>query len=599
LSEKVGEYVKFEGVVGHRSDPMTLVTEPKFECQDCGVITNNRLKGRFKIVQPEGECSCGSKSWKLSIHDSVMQDYQELKLTEKPSEATGTQPREVTIDLVGNSLVDAVETGQEATVIGEVHAQVKDGYAIADTWVVAKHVESKRKRFDEVELEECDISRIEEIAQRDNLWGVLAGSIAPSIEGHMKPREALALSLFGAPTRYTDEGERFRGELHTALIGEPATSKSKLISYTSKLAPRGVRGSGKSVTSAGLTAAATREQVADQDQWILEAGILVLADRGLAAIDELDKASQEDRSSLHDAMASGEIHISKAGINATLKSRASLVAAANPTDTRFKPHEPLAEQFGFESSLLSRFDTIWTFEDNPDEARDADIAHHIANVRTDATPVQDGAEFEETELDTDKIEDGVMGIELYQKYISYAREICPEITDEAQQLMLDYFLDIRSSEQDSIPITFRKFEALNRLSEAVARAELSETVEAKHAEKTVEIMDASLHQVGVDADGNYDADAYEVGRTQSQSERISTVKEVVALVSEDGDNDLAKRCDIGLMIEKMPIHTKRAMTTLDNLVNKGDIIEQESDVYLINRAERGWVVFPFNPAVTV
>jgi len=189
-------------------------------------------------------------------------------------------------------------------------------------------------------------------------------SIAPSIYGYDEVKEALALQLFSGVSKGLPDGTRIRGDIHILLVGDPGIAKSQLLRYISKLSPRGIYTSGKSSTSAGLTATAVKDELGD-GRWTIEAGALVLADKGIACIDEMDKMRSEDRSALHEAMEQQTISVAKAGVMATLKSRCALLAAANPKFGRFDKFEGIAQQINLSPALMSRFDLIFVLTDEP------------------------------------------------------------------------------------------------------------------------------------------------------------------------------------------------------------------------------------------
>ncbi len=186
-----------------------------------------------------------------------------------------------------------------------------------------------------------------------------------------------------------DDGTRIRGDIHIAMIGDPGTAKSQILRYMAQLAPRGIYTSGKSSSAAGLTAAAVKDEFGE-GRWTLEAGALVLADKGLACIDELDKMNDQDRSAIHESLEQGTISVAKAGITATLQSRCAVLGAANPKYGRFDESKSVAEQIDLPPALLSRFDAIFTMTDRPDREMDRNKAAHILKVhrRGELTPAR-------------------------------------------------------------------------------------------------------------------------------------------------------------------------------------------------------------------
>jgi replicative DNA helicase Mcm len=295
------------------------------------------------------------------------------------------------------------------------------------------------------------------------------------------------------------------------------------------------------------TAAAVRDDFGDGQQWTLEAGALVLADRGIAAIDELDKMDSSDRSAMHEGLEQQEISISKAGINATLKSRCSLLGAANPKYGRFDEYEPIAEQIDLEPALISRFDLIFTVTDKPDEEEDKRLAEHILttnyagelNTQRKEMAAPDVTQ-EEVDAVTEEVEPAIEA-ELLRKYVAYAKQNChPRMTEDAQEAIRDFYVDLRAQgegEDSPVPVTARKLEALVRLAEASARVRLSDTVDVEDAERVIEIVRSSLQDIGVDPEtGELDADFVETGTTKTQRDRIKNLKGLIREIEDEYDD---------------------------------------------------------------
>ncbi len=362
---------------------------------------------------------------------------------------------------------------------------------------------------------------------------------------------------------------------------------SQMLGYIQNIAPRSVYTSGKGSSSAGLTAAAVRDDFGDGQQWTLEAGALVLADQGIAAVDELDKMRPEDRSAMHEALEQQKISVSKAGINATLKSRCSLLGAANPKYGRFDHYEPIGEQIDLEPALISRFDLIFTVTDQPDEEKDRDLADHIltTNYAGELTTQREqltNMEVSEAEIEamTDQV-DPVIEAELFRKYVAYAIQSChPRMTEAAREAIRDFYVDLRSKGTDEdapIPVTARKLEALVRLSEASARVRLSDTVELADAERVIEIVRSCLQDIGVDPEtGEFDADIVEAGRSKSQRDRIKNLKGLIADVEAEYDDGAP--VDIVLdRAEEIGMDQSKAEHEIEKLKQKGEVYEPSTD----------------------
>lgn len=287
--------------------------------------------------------------------------------------------------------------------------------------------------------------------------------------------------------------------------------------------------------------------------------------------------NSEDRSALHEALEQQQVSIAKAGINATLKSRCSLLGAANPKYGRFDEYEGIAEQIDLEPALISRFDLIFTVTDNPDEDEDSNIAQHILQTNyageIAASGEDPGDETHDIEPDIDP--------ELLRKYIAYARRECrPTMTDEARQRIEDFYVDLRAQGGDgeAVPVTARKLEALVRLAEASARMRISDKVEVRDAERAIDVTTASLDQVGRDPEtGEFDIDVIESGTSQSQRDRIKGIKEIIETISNESDDGKAPMDEIIELAEEHGMEPEKAHNEIDSLRRRGELIEPETD----------------------
>jgi replicative DNA helicase Mcm len=374
---------------------------------------------------------------------------------------------------------------------------------------------------------------------------------------------------------------------HNYLTNGVVSHNSQMLSYIQNIAPRSVYTSGKGSSSAGLTAAAVRDDFGDGQQWTLEAGALVLADKGIAAVDELDKMRPEDRSAMHEALEQQKISVSKAGINATLKSRCSLLGAANPKYGRFDQYEPIGEQINLEPALISRFDLIFTVTDQPDPEHDANLAEHIIQTNYAGelnTQRERLVNPEYTREEVDEVTEDVAPTiepELLRKYIAYAKRNCfPTMTEEAKAAIRDFYVDLRSKGADEdapVPVTARKLEALVRLAEASARLRLSDTVDAEDAERVIEIVRSCLQDIGVDPEtGQFDADVVETGTSKSQRDRIKNLKGLIADIEEEYEEgapveEVLERAD------EIGLDRTKAEDEIEKLRRKGEVYEPTTD----------------------
>merc|ERR1711972_1033084 len=207
-------------------------------------------------------------------------------------------------------------------------------------------------------------------------FDVLARAIAPGIQGHLEVKKGILLMLIGGTPRKTDEGIKLRGDINVCLLGDPATAKSAMLKWVSTFLPRAVFASGKSSTAAGLTASVLRDQELDQER-VIQPGALMLADNGICCIDEFEQMDSKDMVAIHEAMEHHTITLSKAGIQATLNARTSILASCLPKNTYYQPTQPIHKNVDLSPPILSRFDLMFVIQDIHDESNDDRVAEHI------------------------------------------------------------------------------------------------------------------------------------------------------------------------------------------------------------------------------
>ncbi|MCU4972414.1 cell division protein [Halobacteria archaeon AArc-m2/3/4] len=297
--------------------------------------------------------------------------------------------------------------------------------------------------------------------------------------------------------------------------------------------------------------------------------------------------NSEDRSAMHEALEQQKISVSKAGINATLKSRCSLLGAANPKYGRFDQYEPIQEQIDLEPALISRFDLIFTVTDKPDEEKDRNLAEHILNTNYAGELTTQQNQMTSMDVSTDEIEemtatvDPEIDAELLRKYVAYAKQNChPRMTEEAREAIRDFYVDLRSKGTDEdapVPVTARKLEALVRLSEASARIRLSDTVEIEDAERVIDIVHSCLQEIGIDPEtGEFDADIVEAGTTKSQRDRIKNIKQLITDIEEEYDDG----APIDIVLDRaneIGMDQSKAEHEIEKLKQKGEVYEPSTD----------------------
>ena len=451
-------------------------------------------------------------------------DQQVITVQELPETAPpGQLPRSVEIVLEGD-LRDSAKPGDRVSCVGIYKAvPPKASGSISGVFralVVANGVRLLNQEATGPTFTETDYDNITDLASEDDVIDQLASSLAPSIYGYSWIKKALVLLLAGGRERTLANGTHLRGDINCLLVGDPGVAKSQLLRAVMNIAPLCVSTTGRGSSGVGLTAAVVTDQ--DTGERRLEAGAMVLADRGVVCIDEFDKMNDGDRVAIHEVMEQQTVTIAKAGILTQLNARCSVVAAANPIYGHYDRSISITRNIGLPDSLLSRFDLLFVVLDNNDAARDREIADHVLGQHKyrpagdDGNSVRDDALIETLEEDNKKeITETPMRVKydarLYgprqpntkdplslpflKKYLAFAKQrfSAPEVTPEASEAIAEYYADLRnSSEVKALPVTVRTLETIIRLTCAHAKVRLSPIVELKDVEEVQAIMDMIL-----------------------------------------------------------------------------------------------------------
>ncbi len=572
-SNHLGRLFSIVGVVRQKSDVRPQVTVAKFECPSCGnIISVLQLDAKFK--EPS-RCACGRKG-KFKLIGKELIDAQGLKLEEASEDLEGgEQPKRINVflknDLVSPLTEKKTNPGTKIEVVGiikEIPIVLRSGSQSTrfDLLIEANCLEPKEETYVDITISKEEMKHIKELSEDPNLLRYMIDSIAPSIYGHEEIKLALALQLMGGVRKKRDDGLITRGDIHILLIGDPGSGKSQLLKRITSVSPKSRYVSGKGVTGAGLTATVIKDEFLGG--YSLEAGALVLANRGLCCIDELDKMGNEDRAAMHEALEQQTVSIAKANVQATLVAETTVLAAANPKFGRFDPYQILAEQINLPPTLINRFDLIFPVKDLPDEKKDTEMAKFILNLHQTKN-------VGKVEIETS----------LLRKYIAYARQkIHPTLTDAAVEEIRNYYLKMRSSGSTegaikAIPISPRQLEAVIRLAEAASRLRLSDKVTRKDAKRATELLHYALHQIGVDPEtGKIDIDRITTGVSATERSKIVTVREIITELESTIGRTIPIDDIVNAATEK-GIEKDKVEEALERLKRSGDIFEPR----------RGWI----------
>lgn len=573
--EDMNTFISIEGIVQKVTDVKPRISEAVFKCP-AGHFTIRR-QGYGPFVEPESCATdgCNFKKLELITKRSRFVNSQKIRVVEAHDNLRGGEaPYNIDIDIT-DDLVGEIMVGDRVIINGIYRAIQKVAHGTKsttfDTHVEANNTAFTEKEFDDVELNAEMVERIKEFAKTPYVLDQIVSSIAPTIYGNDRFKQACALQLFGGVQKALPDETTLRGDIHVLAIGDPATAKSQIMNAVQKMSPRCISTTGMGSTAAGLTAAAVKDEFGE-GRWTLEAGAFVLADMGKVIVDELEKMKKDDRASILTAMEQQFIKINKAGINASLRSRCSVLAAANPKFGRFDPAMTLAEQTDLEPPLLSRFDLIFPIRDVPEPKRDRAIAETILKSHRKENDPSICPTVEPSFI---------------KQYVSYARKnIEPELTKDAEKMIADFYVTIRNpknegtlGEERGIPATARQCEAIIRLAQASAKARLSNTATIDDAEFVIGLVLACLKEVAYDIKtGTYD--------TSKITSTVSTSMQGNIKVMRKAIEDL-----------KDPSHGR---TDRNHLYAhfKGQITEEEVDAIIAKMSKENLVLLHGNNWIT-
>jgi replicative DNA helicase Mcm len=567
-ADLINKLVSISGMVVRSSEVKPLAKKVAYKCTNCNTVTEAQLKGL--VMKKPVKCpACSEKELEMDPENSLFIDFQMVRLQELPEDLpAGQLPHYIEVTVMSD-LVDQCRPGDRIILTGIIRIEQELLAPQTRTSLFRLRMEGNNIEYlggragskdtrsvERIMISTEDERQIRTIASKPDAYEKLIASFAPHIYGHEPIKEAILLLIVGSVTKRLEDGSTRRGDINVLLVGDPGTAKSEMLKFTAKIAPRGLYTSGRGSTAAGLTAAVIRDK---SGIMMLEAGAVVLGDQGIVCIDEFDKIKPEDRSALHEVMEQQTCSVAKGGIVATLNARTSILSAANPIYGKYDPYKNITENVNLPVPLLTRFDLIFIVRDSPDKEKDNLVASHILEIHRDSEQAARPA----------------IDIDLFSKYLSYAKQIEPALTPEAIDIVRSYYMDMRRIESEGmITVTPRQLEGLIRLASARARLLLKDMIDAEDAQRAIYLVDQMMRTAGVDVNTGKTDLGVLYGKPQSVVSKEKTFMELFRGLTGAENNDVEDKVLVDELVKTGKFSDEEARKYIQKFNREGQIFER-------------------------
>ncbi|MBM7409770.1 ATP-binding protein [Methanococcus maripaludis] len=565
-SGTLGKLIEFEGIIVIATKIKSALKKATYVCTQCGEKKIQEVENPFEAYF-EPPCPKCAQNMTLIEDESEYIDFQEIKV-QQPLDSMGDPeepPKYITVFLEHSP---GIYCGRVKVTGIPIKNQKNKNIPIYDIYVKGINCEVLEDKI-EANLNEEDIKNIEKVGKNPKVIDILSERMIPEIKGY----EIIKKAIFLQQVKGVKKGNK-RADSHLLLITDPGIGKSVMLRKIAEI-PGNLYGSATTASGVGLTAAVIREKTEiGDDTWVIKPGLLVKANKGTACIDELT-VNRDLQTFVLEAMESQTIHVSKGGINAKLPSECAIIAACNPRWGRFDPNVSIPEQINIPAPMLSRFDLIFPIKDEADRSKDKDIAQHIINVHRAYLSKEVSKNMK---LDHIIVDDVLIDRDFVIKYIEYAKTKSPIISESAEKLLTEFYLNMRKG---SVQITARQLEAAIRIAEAHAKAKLKDVVDEEDANEAISIITESLKETAYDPEtGQFDVDKIS-GVGKKDRSKMMGVYDLIKALAEKSDNDLVIIDEIVEAGKSKGIDEEHILLSIKKLKSNGDIDEPKTGKFRI------------------
>ncbi|ERJ07432.1 cell division control protein 21 [Halorhabdus tiamatea SARL4B] len=588
-----GQLISIPGTVRSVSPVVSYTTDAAFECQRCGTLTRmpqTITTGDFSVSEPVQCHGCEREGpYRVNLDQSEMEDRQLVRLEAASTDNARESPDSIVL-VTANDTVGDVQPGDTVLANGvlKVVSPSEDSHfdaTISDKYVSLlsyEHVEPENL----ISLSRDDEDTIVDLSEADDIYDRFIESVAPHAPISDEIKLGVVLQLFGGVEKSLEDGTILPGTINTGIVTDPGTFVDDVVRYAARLNPKSIRVDGTNTSQVGLTTAAYRSSN-DSKNWALDAGALVLADGGLAAITRIDELKSGARAGLESAMREQEVLASKGTATRALPADASVLASARPKYGRFDQYESVGEQLNLEPHLISQFDLLFIQTDQPDADGDAEVASNILDASVAGEVLTQARQADDSPYTDEEVEEITSEVEpkidpdLFRKYVAYAKRSCfPTLTEDAKVALRDFFVELRSQglEEDApVPVPLRKLESLVKLAEASARVRLSDTVEEEDADRVIGLLRSSMEDIGIDPEtGELDDEVTRRGLSEEARERLEDIRGIVHEIEKEYDEG----APVDVVVEeaeKIGMKPSKVEHEIEKLKQQGEVYEPRTD----------------------